>query len=96
MQILSEYRKYQKRFFQTSYRTFSTTDDRIKHTIAEQIKVIKMYTEGVGIRSIERLEGISSSIIISWLRKAAELIMKTKTSTPIKKIRILEQDELYT
>jgi transposase-like protein len=35
-----------------------------------------MYLEGVGIRSTERLEGVSSPLIIYWIRHFAQLIRK--------------------
>ena len=59
-----------------------------------------MYLEGVGIRSIERLEGVSSPLIIYWIRHFAQLIRKEVRRRPIpekpKDIAILEVDELFT
>jgi len=36
-----------------------------------------MYLEGVGIRSIERLEGVSSPLIIKWIRQTSTTIQET-------------------
>jgi len=59
-----------------------------------------MYLEGVGIRSIERLEGVSNPLIIYWIRHFAQLIRKEIRRRPIpdkpKDIAILEVDELFT
>ena len=38
-------------------------DNRTHYTEEQKIKVIKIYLENVGIRSIERLEGIHNSVI---------------------------------
>jgi len=40
---------------------FRNGDDRLKHGLSKRIKVIKMYLENVGIRSIERLEEVSGA-----------------------------------
>jgi transposase-like protein len=39
-------------------KTFREGDKRIKYTIQQHIRVVKFYTAGVGLRSIERLENI--------------------------------------
>jgi len=60
----------------------STTIDgdmRLKHGLEKRLKVINMYLEGVGIRSIERLEGVSNPLIIYWIRHFSELIRKEIT-----------------
>ena len=56
--------------------TFREGDKRLKHPIEKRIKVIKMYLEGVGIRSIERLEGVSNPLIIYWIRHFSDLVHK--------------------
>ncbi len=69
----SEYRK--ARFLKKKQRykcikcgkIFSQGDKREKYTIEQKIKAMKLYTEGVGLRTIERIEGIS--ILIYWIRK---------------------------
>jgi len=64
------------------------------------MKVLKCYFEGVGIRSIERLEGVSSPLIIHWIRKAAKSVKEKLQSMRIeddaKNISILELDEIFT
>lgn len=59
-----------------------------------------MYLEGIGMRSIERLEGISTPLIIKWIRKFSGILRKELQNTKIpedaRKIEILEVDELFT
>lgn len=80
--------------------TYGEGDRRLKHGLEKRLKVIKMYLEGVGIRSIERLEGISNPLIIYWIRHFAELIRKEIRRRPIpnspKNFAIVEIDELFT
>lgn len=80
--------------------TFRSGDLRLKYGLAKRIKVIKMYLEGVGIRSIERLEGVSNPLIIYWIRHFSKLIRQElkRRSIPerIQDIEILELDELFT
>ena len=56
-----------------------------------------MYLEGVGIRSIERLENVSNPLIIYWILHFSELIRKEIKCSHIpeksKDIEILEVDE---
>jgi hypothetical protein len=55
---------------------------------------------GCGIRSIERLEGVSNPLIIHWIRHFSSLIRKELRRRVIpdspKDIEILEIDELFT
>ena len=80
--------------------TFRAGDKRLKHPVEKRIKVIKMYLEGVGIRSIERLEGVSNPLIIYWIRHFSDLVRKeiARTNIPddVRNIEILEFDELFT
>jgi transposase-like protein len=80
--------------------TFIEGDGRLKHGLEKRLKVIRMYLEGVGIRSIERLEGVSNPLIIYWIRHFAALIRKEIRRRPIpdtpKDIAIVEIDELFT
>jgi transposase-like protein len=80
--------------------SFIEGDGRLKYGLAKRLKVINMYLEGVGIRSIERLEGVSNPLIIYWIRHFAQLIRKEIRRRPIpdkpKDIAILEVDELFT
>ena len=59
-----------------------------------------MYLEGIGIRSIERLENIPNSLIIQWIRKFSKIIrqklIESTIPDDIKDIQILEVDELFT
>ncbi|GAA5251940.1 IS1/IS1595 family N-terminal zinc-binding domain-containing protein [Candidatus Rickettsia kedanie] len=80
--------------------TYRIGDKRIKYGLEKRIKVIKMYLEGIGIRSIERLEEVLSTLIIYWIRHFAELIRKKLRNVNIPEkledIEILEIDELFT
>ena len=80
--------------------TFIEGDARLKHGLEKRLKVINMYLEGVGIRSIERLEGVPNPLIIYWIRHFAELIRKEIKRQPIpnnpQDIAIVEVDELFT
>ena len=81
-------------------KTFSCGDDRLKHSADKRLKVISMYLEGVGIRSIERLEKVSNPLIIYWIRHFSDIIRKeirqSKIPDDVKNIEILELDELFT
>ena len=80
--------------------TFREGDDRVKYTMEQHIRVIKLYTEGVGLRSIERLEGISAPLLVRWIRGFAKVLREKLCTTEIpsdaKEVVILEMDELYT
>ena len=84
-------------------------DNRIKYSNDKRIRVIKMYLEGVGIRSIERLEKVSEPLILKWIKKFGKTIkeeimknindnipddIKELKEKKKKNIEILEGDEL--
>lgn len=73
-------------------------DSRLKHGMEKRLKLIKIYLEGLGIRSIESLEELSNPLI--WIRHFSSLIRKELNPIPIPdtpdKIEILEIDELFT
>ena len=75
-------------------------DKRIIHSLEKKIKVIKSYLEGVGIRSIARLENISAPMVINLIRtfskKLQEKLQNQKVNEDIRNIEILEIDELFT
>jgi len=58
-----------------------------------------MYLEGIGIRSIERLEGVSNPLIIKWIRKFSKSLKRKLNEVNIpqdaKQISIIELDELF-
>ena len=60
---------------------------------------IRWYLEGVGIMSIERMEGVPNPLIIKWIRKFSKLVRQRLDSVKIpeetKDIQILELDELF-
>ncbi len=61
---------------------------------------MKLYTEGMGLRSIERLENISTPLLIHWIRNFGKMIREKLCTTIVpdyaKEIEILEVDELFT
>ena len=76
-------------------------DKRIKYGISDRLKVLKLYLENCGIRTIERLTGIRNRQISLWIEEAAsnirsELEKKSKEFKDIREIEILEVDELCT
>ena len=81
-------------------KTFRCGDEREKYPIEKKIKAVKLYTEGMGLRSIERLEGIGSSLLVHWIRSFSKMIKEKICTTQIpedlKEIEILEIDELFT
>ena len=76
-------------------------DKRQKYTIQDRLKVLKLYLENCGIRSIERLTGIHNSQISKWIIESAEelkkeLLKARNNIDSIKDISVLEIDELCT
>ena len=80
-------------------RSYREGDLREKYSAEKKLRVIKLYLEGVGIRSIERLEGVPNPLIIKWIRKSSNIIrqklLETEIPEDIKKISIIELDELF-
>lgn len=69
-------------------------DKRFKYSTEKRLKVLKMYLEGVGMRSIERLEGVSNVLILYWIRHYAELLRTQMRSRPIpEKLEDIERQE---
>jgi transposase-like protein len=81
-------------------KVFSQGDKREKYSMEEKIKAIKLYTEGVGLRSIERIEGVSTPLLIHWIKKLGRMVKQQLVNAEIpehtKDIAILEIDELFT
>lgn len=79
---------------------FSQGDKREKYSIEQKLKVIKLYTEGVGLRTIEGAEGISTPLLIHWIRKLGKMLKAHLVSSEIpehaKDIAIVGVDELFT
>jgi transposase-like protein len=79
---------------------FSQGDKREKYSMDQKIKAIKLYTEGVGLRTIERIEGISTPLLIHWIRNLGRMVKQQLINTAVpehaKDIAILEVDELFT
>ncbi|HJK86606.1 MAG TPA: hypothetical protein QKA08_02400 [Candidatus Megaira endosymbiont of Nemacystus decipiens] len=76
-------------------------DERQKYTLQDRLKVIKLYLENCGIRTIERLTGIRNSQISKWIKESAddiksELLKSQNNINSLEDISILEIDELCT
>ena len=61
-------------------------DERVKYTQEQRERVYKLYLENVGIRSIERIEGISNVLILKWIRSMGKKI-KEKLNNGINEIK---------
>ena len=87
-------------------KTFTIT--KRKYSEEYKLKIIKMYLENVGIRSIERLENIPNTTILKWIKNFGKIIkeriIKELNNIPEdlkelkekKNIEILEGDEIVT
>lgn len=80
---------------------FVEGDKRQKYQLSDRLKVIKLYLENCGIRTIERLTGIRNSQISKWIESAAsdikDQLQKSQANiNSIQDISILELDELCT
>lgn len=80
---------------------FRSGDKRERYKDEERMKVIKLYLENCGIRSIERITGIHNSLVSHWIKKFS-LVIKNNINKSLDKIKakqdveILEIDELVT
>jgi len=74
-------------------------DGRIKYSPGKKLRVLRLYLENMGIRSIERLEGVPNPLIIRWIRDSASFISGLlKPPAPagrLEDVEIMEMDELY-
>ena len=90
----------QRYFCKNCTRTLRYGDSREKYSIEQKIRIIKLYTDGVGMRTIERSEGLSVPLLIDWIRNFGKMIRKKISTASIpddaKDIEILEMDELFT
>jgi transposase-like protein len=79
-------------------------DNRVKEIDDKMLRVLKMYRENVGIRSIGRIENIPNTVVLYWLRKMGKMLKKKLEETVAKidennlnnkeNIEILEIDEI--
>lgn len=80
-------------------RNYVSGDSREKYSVDKKLKVVCMYLEGIGIRSIERLEGMPNPLIIKWIRRFSKLLQRklneVNISQDAKQISIMELDELF-
>ena len=80
---------------------FVQGDKRIKYGSRDHLKVIKLYLENCGIRTIERITGIRNSQISKWIENTAAYIRRQLRQSEsriknIQDIEIMELDELCT
>ncbi len=79
------------------FKNFTITDR--KYSPEFKLKIIRMYLEGVGMRLIERIEGVSNVMVLYWVRQVGDLIrqkLRNRTvSNDLQDIEILEIDELH-
>ena len=80
---------------------FVAGDKRIKYSSRDHLKVIKLYLENCGIRTIERITGIRNSQISKWIESTASYIRKQLKQSQskikdIQDIEVMELDELCT
>jgi transposase-like protein len=81
-------------------RTSRCGDNRERYSMEERLQVMKLYTEGVGIRAIERITGVPAPLLVHWVRNFGKMIkeklLNTGVPDDVKEIEILEVDELFT
>ena len=75
----------QRYLCKSCYRTFRVGDNRERYSLEQRMRVVKLYTEGVGIRAISRLENISGAIIVHWIRSFGKLLRCKLCETYIRK-----------
>jgi len=80
-------------------KVFRPGDERVKYSFEQKLRVLKWYLDGAGIRSISRNEGVSTPLIIKWLRGFSKILRQKLNEINIpedaKKIQILELDEMF-
>ena len=63
---------------------FRIGDKREKYSDKEKMRVIELYLENCGIRSIERITGIYNNLISHWIKKFSSII-KNNINMPFPK-----------
>lgn len=80
-------------------RSYGDEDRRVKYDLAKKMKVLALYLEGMGIRSIERVEKVPSPLIVRWIRKFSSVLQEHLQAIEMpeeaQQIEILEIDELF-
>ncbi len=81
-------------------KVFRLGDERQKYSFEKKLRVFRWYVDGAGISSIARNEGISTPLVIKWIRNFSKTLRRKINEIEIpedaKKIEILEVDELFT
>ena len=81
-------------------KVFRLGDVREKYSFEQKMRVLSWYLDGAGIRSISRNEGVSTPLIIKWIRSFSKILRAKMNEINIpedaKKIQILELDEMFT
>lgn len=90
----------QRYLCQECMKTFRIGDERERYSLEQKIKAMKLYTEGMGLRAIERVENVPAPLLVNWIRSFARMLKEklctTKIPEDLKEIEILEIDELFT
>ena len=77
---------------------FRVGDKRKKYPTDFKLKIVKWSLEGAGIRSISRMEKVSASLILKWIKSFAKIVKEKliDVSNEQEKVEIMEIDELVT
>lgn len=99
-----KYKGFQKYKCKSCNKVFTDKEDTRykmdKYDLNKRKLAITMYINNVGIRSIERILNVPNELILNWIknvgRNLEQIIDNNKKQTKtIKKIEILEMDELW-
>ena len=73
------------------HKTTRENDTRCKYSVQKRLKCLKMYSEGLGLKTIERLQGVPNPLIIYWIKHFTSFFKKKLESTEFpKKLSQLE------
>lgn len=66
------------------------------HSQDKKNKAIYLYLNNTGIRKIGKMVGVSSSVVIAWIKKASEKIKLLKKQESMGDVDEIELDEIFT
>jgi transposase-like protein len=73
---------------------FFTGIDRRAYSRETKVRAIQLYLEGLGFRAIERLLGVSDTIVQFWVKELGRTIQELEPLHPAK-VELLELDEIH-
>lgn len=73
---------------------FTRTTPRGKPASVKRM-ALHLYLEGVGLRAIGRILGVSNVAVLKWVKNCAEEIKQIKKDEQPKEIRVMELDEMW-